>query len=190
MIFILSVLWLIRIKGLWKLLDDRDSLWLIWVLLWWAGSCSVNLQSNFLLMGEAVFPPCTLAWDQIMVWVMVVNANLLQTDLCQHAAAPRIVVFRAPTPVAGHCWTTPLPEVLDTHTQVAQSLVGSLLLSSGSCSAGFLCILQESVSLVLWKFYNQIPLAFKVKFPGCSQFLCQIPSLENLCNRLISKIYK
>ena len=34
---------------------------------------------------------------------------------------------------------------------------------------GFVCTLQESVSPVLWKFCNQIPLAFKVKFPGGSQ---------------------
>ena len=40
--------------------------------------------------------------------------------------------------------------------------------------------LQESVSLVLWKFYSQIPLAFKVKFPGDSQSLCWIPRLESL----------
>ena len=35
-----------------------------WVLFWWAGPCSVNLQPDFLLMGRAVFPPCCLAWVQ------------------------------------------------------------------------------------------------------------------------------
>ena len=35
-------------------------------------------------------------------------------------------------------------------------------------------------SPVLWKFCNQIPLAFKVNFPGGSQSLCQIPRLGNL----------
>ena len=38
-----------------------DWLWLKLVLLWWAGPCSVNLQSGFLLMAGAVFPPCSLA---------------------------------------------------------------------------------------------------------------------------------
>ena len=35
-----------------------------WFLFWWAGPCSVNLQSNFLLMGMAVFTACYLpgAW--------------------------------------------------------------------------------------------------------------------------------
>ena len=41
----------------------------------------------------------------------------------------------------------------------------SLLLSPGSwCVQGFVCALQESFSPVLWKFCDQIPLAFKVKF--------------------------
>ena len=41
-------------------------------------------------------------------------------------------------------------------------------------------MLQESVSPVLWKFYNEIPLAFKVKCPGGSQSLCHISQLGNL----------
>ena len=59
--------------------------------------------------------------------------------------------------------------------------MGSLLLSPGSwCIQGFLCVLPESVSPVLWKFCNQIPVVFKVKFPGGSQSFCQIPRLGNL----------
>ena len=61
------------------------------------------------------------------------------------------------------------------------SLMGPLLLSAGSwCTQGFVCALQESVSPVLCKFCIQIPLASKVKFPGGSQALCQIPRLGNL----------
>ena len=57
--------------------------------------------------------------------------------------------------------------------------MGSLLLSPGSwCAQDFVCVLQECVSPVLWKFCNQIPLAFKL--PGGSQYLCQIPRLGNL----------
>ena len=165
---------------------------------WWQGLSVVNLgfalmggtmlsksSKQFSVDGAAVFPPCTLAWDETMVQVMVVNGNLLQKDLCQHAAAPRIIVFRATAPEAGLNWTTPLPEVLDTHMQVAQSLVGSLLLSPGSCSAqGFLCVFQESVSRVLWKFCNQIPLALKVKFPGCSQSLFADRQFEKSLQRI------
>ena len=62
-----------------------------------------------------------------------------------------------------------------------QSLAGSLLLSPGSCcTRSFVCALQESVSPVLWKFCSQIPLAFKVKFPGDSQSFCQMPRWGNL----------
>ena len=58
---------------------------------------------------------------------------------------------------------------------------GVIVLSPGSWwTQGFVCSLQESISPVLWKFCNQIPLVFKVKFPGGSQSLCQIPRLGNL----------
>ena len=80
----------------------------------------------------------------------------------------------APDPVAGHCQPTPLLET-PRHSQVSlgQSLVGSLLLSPGSwCAQGFVCALQESVSPILWKLCNQIPLASEVKVPGGSQSLC------------------
>ena len=53
--------------------------------------------------------------------------------------------------------------------------------SSGSwCAQSFACVLQVSVSPVLWKFYNQNTMAFKVKFPGGFSALCQIPGLGNL----------
>ena len=56
------------------------------------------------------------------------------------------VVFSAPDPTAGHCPSMPPPETLG-HSQasLAQSLVGTLLLSPGSwCTQGFVCALQES----------------------------------------------
>ena len=103
------------------------------------------------------------------------NGNLLQKG---HA---RTAVLNAPSPAAGHRQPT-LPPENPGHSQasLSQSLVGSLLLSSGSWfTQGFVCVLQESVSSVLCKFCNQIPLASKVKFPGVSQSLCQIPRLKN-----------
>ena len=45
---------------------------------------------------------------------------------------------------------------------------------------GFLFAPQKSLSPVLCKFCNQIPLASKIKFPGGSQSLCQIPRLGKL----------
>ena len=88
----------------------------------------------------------------------------------------------SPNPVAGPCQPTPLLETPG-HSQASldQSLLGSLLFSPGIwCTQGFVCALQESVSPVLCKFCNQIPLASKVKLPGGSQSLYQIPRLGNL----------
>ena len=78
--------------------------------------------------------------------------------------------------MAGHCQLTPLL-VTPGHIQtLVQSLVRSLLLSPGSwCAQGFVHAVQEYVSLVLWKFGNQIPLASKVKFPEGSQSLSRSP---------------
>ena len=104
------------------------------------------------------------------------NGDLLQKDLCQDAVAPMTVVVSARDYAVGHCQPTPVLEAPGhSAANLAQSLVGSLFLSPASwCIQGFCCALQESVSPVLWKFYNQIPLTFKVKFPGDSQSLCWI----------------
>ena len=58
--------------------------------------------------------------------------------------------------------------LLDTNRQVWLSLLSGhffFLLTPGSHKVLFVPF-QESVSPVLWKFCNQIPLASKVKFPG------------------------
>ena len=59
----------------------------------------------------------------------------------------------------------PLETLGHSQASLAQFLVELLLLSPGSwCTQDFACALQKSVSPVLWKFCNQIPLAFKFKF--------------------------
>ena len=76
--------------------------------------------------------------------------------------------------------------LFDTLWQVWLSLLWghcSFLLGPG-CKQGFVCALQGSVSPLLWKFCNHIPLAFNLKFPGGSQSLCQIPRLGNLLSAL------
>ena len=86
-----------------------------WILFWWVGPCSVNLQSNFLLMGGAV-------------------SDLLQKE----------VSLSAPNPAAGLGWPIP-PVETPGHSQASlgQPLVRSLLLSPGSwCAQGFACTLQ------------------------------------------------
>ena len=83
----------------------------------------------------------------------------------------------------GVLYSVPLTALL-THTSTWDSW--TLTGKPGSVSCGitaplswvlvwtrFVCALQEAVSPVLWEFCNQMPLAFKVKFPGDSLSLCQ-----------------
>ena len=66
-----------------------------------------------------------------------------------------------PISIPGHSWAS-----------LTQSLVGTLLPSPVSwCTWGLVCVLQESVSPVLCKFCNQVPLFSKVKFPKGSHLL-------------------
>lgn len=60
---------------------------------------------------------------------------------------------------------------------------GVMLLSPGTWYAQcFVCALQKSLfPPVLWKICNQIPVAFKAKFPRGSQSLCLVPRLEICC---------
>ena len=112
-----------------------------------------------------------------MVRLMMTSSKRCQDVPSWTAAAS------APDPKAGHCWPIP-PQKTPKHSQASltRSLVGSLLLSLGSwCTQGFVCALQESpFPIVLWKFCNQIPLTFKVKFPWDYQSFCQIPKLGSL----------
>ena len=85
------------------------------------------------------------------------NGGLLQKDLCQHVMVPRAVVVIALDPAAGHCQPTPLLETPG-HSQacLAQSLVGSFLLSPGSWYAQTFVV--PSKSLFTW--------GFSVLWPG------------------------
>ena len=147
-----------------------------WVLFWWAGPSMLSKSLiQFLLMGRAVFPPCCLIWDQTTVEVMKIMVTSFKRPQAHTAALSAQSCIR------------PLP----THsfTRNSWTLTGKF----GSVSCGvpapfswvlvhrrFVCALLKSVSPVLCKFCNQIPLASKAKFPGGSQFLCQIPRLGNL----------
>ena len=66
---------------------------------------------------------------------------------------------------------------------MAQSLVETLLLFSGSWCCKLLFVLSKtgvSGSPALWKAYNQTLRALKARFAGDSQSLCQIPRLGSL----------
>ena len=118
-----------------------------------------------------------LVLDQTMVGVMVVMVTSFKRTY------DHTVEFSVPYLTAGNCQPTPLPETPG-HSQasLAQSLVGSLLLSPGSwCTQGFVCVCQESVFPVLCKFCNQIPLVSKVKFLGVPSPFARSPGWEICC---------
>ena len=72
--------------------------------------------------------------------------------------------------------------LLDTHRQVwAISCWGQCSFLLGPGAQGFVCALQESVSPVLWKSCNQIPLASKVKFPAVLSPFARSPCWEIFC---------
>ena len=144
--FILSALWRIRLRGLCKFPDGRDWLWgnLGLVLMWWWGGGAMLRKSliQFLVDGWGYVASLLFGLRPNYSRGNGRNGDLLQKDLCQHCC------IQCPDPMTAHCQPMPPPETPE-HSQasLAQSLVGSLLLSPGSwCTQGFVCILQESVS--------------------------------------------
>ena len=83
---------------------------------------SVNLSSNFLLMGGAVFPPCRLAWGQTIVGVMalmVTSSKRTYTSMLQDCFIR---------------WPEPYSKPLLTHASSGDSW--TLTGKSGSISCG------------------------------------------------------
>ena len=91
-------------------------------------------------MGGAVFPPCYLTRCQTMVEVMkIMVSSFKRSHECP--ATLSVPTLSRPSPThssAGGSWTLT--------ASLAQSPVGSLLLSPGSWCTEFCCALQESIS--------------------------------------------
>ena len=125
---------------------------------------------------------CSLAWGQTMIGVMALMATPSKRtySLC---CGSQDCCSQCP-------WLHSRP--LLTHASAGDSwtLTGKSCSVSCGVTAPFswvlvhprfcLCPSRVSVSSVLWKFCNQIPLTFKVRFPGDTQSLCQIPRLGSL----------
>ena len=118
-VFTLSTLWLIRMRGLWKLPDRKDWLWEKLVLVLLGG---VMLSKSLIHFSVDVFPPCCVTWNQTMVRVMKTMAiSFKRTCACT-------LVFSASNLAAGHCQLTP---PLETPGNSQASLV---ILLWGHCS--------------------------------------------------------
>ena len=130
-------------------------------------------------MDRAVFTPCHLAWGHTMVgwWrpppKRLMSACHTSQDCC----------YQCP-------WSSGRP--LSTHTSArdSQTLTGKSGSVSCVVTATFSWVLKHtryffpppriSVSPVVWKLCNQIPLTFTVRFPEDSQPFCWILRLESL----------
>ena len=102
-------------------------------------------------MGGVVFPPFCLNWEQTLVEVM----RIMTTSFKMPCACT--ATLTAPSPAAGHCRPALLLETPGhSKASLGQSLVGSLLLSPGSCyTQGFgFFSLREPVSPVLCEFWQ------------------------------------
>ena len=165
-----------RIRGLWKLPDGRD---------WLRGKLGLVLMGRpmlsksliqFSVDGRGCVPSLLFELRPNYGGGDEDNGDFLQKFPCRHCRTqcPR-PCSRPPLPLAstGDSWT----------------LTGK----SGSVSCGVIapifwvlahtrfCLYPPRVCFwVLCKFCSQIPLASKVKLPGASQSLCQIPRLGNL----------
>ena len=119
MVFILSSLWLIRIRGSWKLPDVRDWLWGNLDLVLMDEAILSNDLIQLSVYGVAGLPPCCLTWGQTYVRGHGSNGDLLQKGLYQH-----------------HCIQCPWPHVrpLLTHTSAGDSWTHTG--KSGSVSCG------------------------------------------------------
>ena len=136
-------------RCLWKLPDGRD---------WLKGEGLVLMGGA--MLSKSLIQFSTDGWISLPSLLFDMRPNyggsnedngvLLQKVPCVHCYT------QCPQPAADHCWPTPLPETPGhSRASLGQSfVVGSLLLSPGSwCAQGFVCALQESVSLVLCKFW-------------------------------------
>ena len=181
MVFILSALSWIRIRGLWKLPNRRDWLWGKLGLVLMGGAILSKSLTQFSVDGWV----CVLSLLCVLRPTMVEVIKIMVTSFTMSHA--HTATLSTPDPAASHHQPMPPPETPG-HSQasLAQSLVRSLLISHGSwCLQGFIWALQESVSPGLCKFHNQIPLASKVKSSGDSQSLCQILRLGKLLRILV-----
>ena len=98
-----------------------------WVLFWWAEPCSLNLQSNFLLMGGAVFSPYSLPWGQTMVGVMAVmvrsdqiSRSVVSDSLQRHESQHARPTCPSPTP---RVYSNSCPSSRWCHPAISSSVV-------------------------------------------------------------------
>ena len=144
-VFILSALWRIRIRGLWKLPDGKD---------WLSG------KLGLVLMGRAMFSKSLIEFSVdgrgcVPSLLLDLRPNYGGGNEENGDHLPKVPCTRCPIQCPQPCGRSPQTHASarDSGTFMSKSELascGSLLLSPGSwCAQGFSCVLQESVSPVL-----------------------------------------
>ena len=135
-------------RGLWKLPGLRES-WKVGLVLMGGAMLSKSLI-QFSVGGRGCVPSLLFDLRPNYGGGNEDNGDLLQKVSCMHCCIPcprtcsRPLLTHTSTETSGY-----------SQASLVQSLVGSLLLSSGSWWAhGFVCALQESVSPALCKFWQ------------------------------------
>ena len=144
------LVWWRRVRGSWKLPDRIE--WLrgkLGLILMWGAMLGKSLI-QFSVEGQGCVP--SLLFD---LRPNHGGGDEDNSDLLQQAPGTHCYT-QCPHPAAGHHRPTPPPETPGhLRASLGQTLLGSLLLSPASwCSQVSVCALQESVSPVLYKFWQ------------------------------------
>ena len=147
-VFSLSALWWIWLRGLWKLPNGRN----------WGGKGLVLLGGAIISKSLIQFSVDDWGCVPSLLSTIVEVMKIMETSLIRsHAYTAKL---SAPHPAAGHLWPTPLPDTPG-HSQagLSQPLVGSLLPSPGSwCTRFCLCPLRVYFPLLckFWQLYGGV----------------------------------
>ena len=103
----------------------------------------------------SVFPSCSFTWGQTLLGLMVIMAISFKRIYASMPWLPGLLQSVPLTPQQATVNPCLHQRLWDMHRQVWLSLDESLLLSWVLVCTWFFCVLQESVSPVLWMFCNQ-----------------------------------
>ena len=136
-----------------------SSVWLVFCDCGFHSACPL-MEKDKRLMEASWWERLIGAGDWVLMGGAKLSKSLIQFSIDGWTCVPCLLFGLRP-----NCQSMPLPETPG-HSQasLAQSLVGSLLLSPGFRGIqNFVCALQESVSPVLCKFCNEDPVQSKKK---------------------------
>ena len=186
MLLLLTAFWWMRLRILCKLPDERD---------WWWGKLGLALLGRTLLSKALIQLSADLRLHSLLCSSLAWgNPTLGPTDsMVGLTASSKTVYTKGDHPVfLSLWWALANPHLHRRPSNTSRQFWFSFqwgLLCILVCRT-FFCALQDwsLFRLVLWKSYNQIPLAFKARFPVDSQFFCQVPRLGSLGLRTFTTV--